>query len=142
MSREANKAIARRWFNAWYLGDPAVIDELVAPDFTRAGRALGPEGARQVFQGLHNAWSDSTFTIEEMLAEDDKVMVRFTGASTQSGAINHPVFGHIPASGTRAPHAGVNIYRIVDGKVAEETTQHDGLGIFLALGAIQPAAKT
>src|SRR5262245_6586611 len=109
MTLDQTKAIARRWFNAWYFGDPAVIDERAAPQCGRMGRSLGHDGAVEMCKRLAARWGEADFTIDDVSAEGDEVMVRFSGTAVHRGEMNTPYTGLIPSTGKRVNHQGINI---------------------------------
>jgi predicted SnoaL-like aldol condensation-catalyzing enzyme len=90
MSIEANKALARRFVDEIAnRGNLAIADELFAPDFeTRDAvvpTAPGPEGVKQVFRAVLAAFPDFHETVEDVLADEDRVMVRLLSAWTDAG---------------------------------------------------------
>ena len=75
-----------------------------------------------------------SFSLEgDFIAEGDKVVARWKGVATQTGA-----FGSIPATGKSATWTGISIFRIADGKVAEEIGEEDALSVFQQLGVVPP----
>ena len=136
MSTEENKAVVRRWIEeAWNRGSVAVIDELAAPDFVDhhllpgfppnvTGNKAWAHAARAGFPDIH-------ITIEDLIAEGDKVVsrIRFTGTHTGE-------FLGIPPSGKQATVEGIGISRILDGKAIEYWENFDALGLMQQIGAI------
>src|SRR5919205_184752 len=99
MAVEENKAIIRRWMDECYdRGNWALMDELFAPDFVNhdpaAPMARDREGLKQVLAAQLTAFPDRRTTIEDLLAEGDKVTKRTTFRGTQTGT-----FGAIPPTG-------------------------------------------
>jgi steroid delta-isomerase-like uncharacterized protein len=136
-----NKAIIRRWLDgAWNAGNPEAITELVHPYAVRRdGRhhfGFGSHHAdAQRFVGMvRAAFPDIHMTIEDQLAEDDKVATRWTLGGTQQGAI----LG-VPASGKYGSVTGLDISRIVNGQVVEHHSEWDSLGFLRQLGLLPPA---
>src|SRR5512139_4156001 len=91
MSTESNKAIARRFLEEVFgQGKLAVADEIVAPDHvdrgpsTLPGLPPGPEGSKMIVTVYRNAFPDIQFTIDEQIAEGDKVVTRWTGYGTHN----------------------------------------------------------
>ena len=90
MSVEDNKAIVRRWSEElWSQGKLEVADEIVAPDYVRHDPgdpfpARGPEDVKRLVGMLRAMLPDLTITIEDMIGERDKVMIRYTGAATDT----------------------------------------------------------
>ncbi len=134
---EENKAVVRRAFDAVSKGDLVVTDEITASDFVRHDLAStfeevrGVEAVRQFIVALRAAFPDLQLTVEDIIAEGDKVIVRFTGRGTQRGA-----FLGISPTGKAVTWAGINIYRVAGGKIAETWQLSDTLGLLRQLGAI------
>lgn len=138
MSAEENKALVRRLFDEVInAGDLARAGEFVADGFVEhnptPGQAPGVEGFEGVIGMLHSAFPDLHITIEDLVAEGEKVSVRLTVRGTHRG-----VFQGIPSTDRRVEWAGISILRIADGKVAERWFQSDVLGLRQQLGAIPP----
>ena len=143
MSTEQNKAIARRFLEEVFgQGKLAVVDEIVAPDHvdhgpsTLPGMPTGPEGSKMVVTIYRNAFPDIHFTIDEQIAEGDKVVTRWTGRGTHKGEL-----AGIPATGKSATVTGVGIDRIVNGKIVESWGIFDQFGMMQQLGIIPAASQ-
>ena len=139
MSIEENKAIARRWNEEiWDKGNLAAIDELLAPDFVfnyaPPGAAPDREGYKQTVTNLCAPFADIHSTIEDMVAEGDKVAVRWTWRGTHKGE-----FMGIAPTGKQVTITGISILRIVGGKIVEEWGEMDNLGMMQQLGAFPPS---
>ncbi len=116
-SPEANKAIIRRFYEEILTkGDLAVADELCAPDY--AGHFLPPtvppgiEGLKQLLTMYRTAFPDLRFTIEDLIAQGDKVVARATTRGTNQGTF----LGSAP-TGKQVAVTGIDMFRLVDGKV-------------------------
>ncbi len=134
MSREDNKALVRRWIEALNKQNLAAFDELCAPDFVHHSPSItvqGLEAYKQAISGEFTAFPDMRFTIEDILAEGDAVAVRLTGHGTHQGNLQG-----IPPTGKQATIPGMTIYRIADGKLAEQWESLDDLGLLQQLGVI------
>ena len=131
MSAEENKAIVRRLVEELALGNLDVVDELVAPDFVDRSLLPGQEADREGFKrsvaALNAPFSDTTITIEDQVAEGDKVVTWYTGSSTHDRG---PFMG-VPPTGRRDSFTGVFLHRVVGGKIVEEWSQGDFLNIML-----------
>ena len=115
----ANKALIRRLFEEVIpAGDPAAVRDLVAEDFLDhdplPGQPAGVEGAEYVVSTMHGAQPDLRFTIEELIAEADRVVILWTLRGTNTG----PMLGR-PASGRPVELTAIVIWRIADGRIAE-----------------------
>ncbi|HEV8714651.1 MAG TPA: ester cyclase [Candidatus Binatia bacterium] len=116
---EDNKALVRRWFEeVLNKKDLAAIGNFIAPTYVGhapgAPDVKGPDGFRQRLTALHAAFPDLTETIEDMIAEGDKVVVRNTLRGTHRGEI----MGMAP-TGKPVTWTTMGILRIVNGKFEE-----------------------
>jgi len=111
------------------------IDELVAEDFVEhvpfPGQGPGREGLRQVLAAFLSAFPDIRWTLEEQIAEGEKVVSRFTMTGTHRGD-----FLGIPPTGKSVNIWGVVIDVVRDGKFAESRIIMDTLGLMQQLGMI------
>ena len=142
MSPESNKAIARRFLEEVFgQGKLAVADEILAPDHVDHGPGAlpgmppGPEASKMLVTGYRNAFPDIHFTIDDQIAEGDKVVTRWTGHGTHKGEL-----AGIPATGKSATVTGMGVDRIVNGKIVESWGIFDQFGMMQQLGVI-PAAS-
>lgn len=94
-------------------------------------QAAGAAGARQVFTAFKFAFPDLHFTIEDILAEGDKVVWRWTSTGTNTGSMMG-----MPPTGKKATITGIEIYRMAGGKIAERWGNFDQLGLLQQLGVI------
>ena len=143
-SLEENKTLARRLIDeTWNKGNLAILDELMAADFTNhelpnpfdPGGGEGREGAKQDILANQTAFPDVHLTIDDQIAEGDRVVMRWTARGTNTGPL-----GRIPPTGKQASVTGVFIYRFADGKAVEGWTNFDALGLLLQLGVL-PAPR-
>ena len=133
---EHHKQLAEQvWEEIWHQGDLTRIDDLFTPDFVRhdpGGRELhGTEQNRQFIGGLRAAFPDLRFTTEDLVAEEDKVVVRYHFQGTHLGD-----FQGMPPTRKHVTYTGILIYRVADGKIAEQWTEFDLLGFLRQLGVI------
>jgi len=119
MSVEKNKALVRRLIEAWNTRNWAVFDEVMASNcidhYAPPSYKPGREGYREAEISFTNAFPDVQFTIEEMIAEGDKVAVRSTFSGTHKGE-----FMGIPPTNKRVTVPEISIWRIVGGRLVEE----------------------
>jgi C-1 hydroxylase len=133
MSLEENKAIIRRLMEAVYEQKLAVLEELVAPDFTEPDLKLkGLESMKQTVTTLLEGFPDLDVTIEDIIAEGDKVCDRVTATGTHTGE-----FHGIAPTGKKITFTGIRIWRIIDGKVIERTSVYDFLDLYKQLGVVE-----
>jgi steroid delta-isomerase-like uncharacterized protein len=135
MSTDANKTLVRRfWEGVFNEKNLAVIDEVCAADMvyhSPTGPIQGREAFKQYIGAYLNAFPDFHITIEDMVAEGDRVVVRQTTTATHQGELMG-----IPPTGKRIDVAGIHITRIVDGKGVEDWGSDDMLGLLQQLGVI------
>jgi steroid delta-isomerase-like uncharacterized protein len=138
MSAEDNKALSRRLFREfWDQKNLAVADELLAADHTDhtpgspPGLPPGPEGIKQFASVYFTAFPDLRVTIEDQVAEGERVVTRWTSYGTNSGSL----FG-MPATNRSATITGITIDRFAGGKIVETWTNFDNLGMLQQLGVV------
>lgn len=141
MGTEDNKAVARRYYqDVLNTGNIDALDELAVAQYNEhdplPGQATGREGLRQRVEMLRSAFHPQ-FTIDDMVAEQDKVVVRWTSRGTHVGA-----FMGLPATGKPFTFGGIDIHRLQDGKLAEHWHVVDQLSQLQQLGVIPQPAET
>ena len=138
MSLEENKAIIRSLYEADNKKDLSILDELISPDFFDPTFQLrGPESYKQFETLFFKGFPDWHETIKDIVAEADKVWVRFTGTGTHSGE-----WRGLAPTGKNITFHGVQIWRITDGKVVEKHSIIDLLDALKQLGVIEYTEKT
>ena len=139
MSAEDNKAIVRRAYDAINQNDLDALDEMVDSDITdhdpAPGQGPGLEGVKQYFSSLHTAFPDVHMDVEDMIAEGEKVVARVSVSGTHQGEF----LGIVP-TGNQVAIKGIDILRIVDGKVVEHWGKFDDLGMLQQLGVVEAPA--
>ena len=138
MLTETNKTVSRRFFDeVWNKGKLTVLDEIVTRDHVNSGPGTlpglpnGPEGAKQFVTAYRNAFPDVHFTIDDQIAEGEKVMTRWTAHGTHQGEL-----AGIPATGKTTTVTGIVVNRLVNGKIAESWGLFDQFGMMQQLGVI------
>jgi steroid delta-isomerase-like uncharacterized protein len=130
-SAEENKALAR---HSWELADnPDIIDEVYAPDVVWHNPdqdVHGIEEAKQFIGMYTTAFPDMSVTVEDAIAEGDKVVTRVTLRGTHQGEVE--AFG--PPTGRQVEGEGITIHRIEGGKIVEEWNAYDNLTLLQQLG--------
>jgi steroid delta-isomerase-like uncharacterized protein len=133
MSTEDNKNIVRRYQDAYNAGDFESLAEVMASDVLTPniarGMPPGVEGAKVVHQKTLLGMTDYHTTIEDLVAEGDKVVARVTMTGTHTGD-----FWGIPATGKRVNLTAIYIVRIADGKIVEHWGEENGIKVFRQLG--------
>lgn len=135
-----NKMTVRRIFDELETqGHLAAADEIFAKDFvnrTPFGENHGPEGAKEFARMLRTAFPDLHSTVEDQVAEGDKVATRFTARGTHRGE-----FGGIPPSGNLMEISGIVISRFANGKIVEQWGSPDVFSLMQQIGAIPAPGK-
>jgi len=136
MSTEANKVSLRRFYDEVFnKKNKSALDEFIAPnqvDHTAPpGTPGGLAGARQTITMYLTAFPDLHFTVEDLIAEGDKVVARLTMRGTQQGA-----FMGTPPTGKQVTSTAIDINRIVSGKSVEHWIEMDTLGLLQQLGVV------
>ncbi len=139
MSTEENKASMRRAIDeGWNQGNVAVFDELAVSNYVHhdpsSRDALTLEDFKQWVTETRNAFPDLHITTEDMIADEDKVVVRLTSRGTNTGDIVTPM--HIPATGKQVTTTSMVIVQYAGGKAVEGWSQGDDLGVYQQLGII------
>ena len=136
VSAEENKALVRRFVDEVQSGgNVGLIDEICSPEFVNHSAPPGipadREGIKIVTAMFRGAFPDSYFTVEDIMAEGDKVATRKTFHGTHEGE-----FMGVPASGRVVSMGLIDIVRISDGRVVEHWSMGDTLGLMRQLGVI------
>ena len=138
MLSETNKTLSLRFFDeVWNEGNLAVVDELILKDHVNSGPGTPPgltpgfEGTKQLVKMYRNAFPDIHFTIDEQIAEGDKVVTRWTAQGTHQAELVG-----IPATGKSSTVTGIVVDRFVNGKIAESWGIFDQFGMMQQLGVI------
>jgi steroid delta-isomerase-like uncharacterized protein len=132
---EQNKAIAQRSWELASQHNPDALEEVFAADLVwhEPDREVhGLEEAKQYYSTYLSAFPDLSFTVEDVLADGDKVVSRWTGRGTHQGEIEE--FG--PPTGKQIEIKGITIHRFEEGKIVEEWERYDILGLLQQLGLV------
>ena len=135
MATEANKAVARRYFDEFLnQGKGVVAEDLFAPTYrSHFPGSPGPLDRKEHDQltiRLFVAFPDGRFTVEDTIAEGDRVVSRYTFHGTNQGP-----FQGTPPTGQRITFTGNEIHRIVDGRIVEQWSEFDSPGVARQLGS-------
>ncbi len=135
MGAEENKALVRRLQEAWDKGNLDVLDELLAPNFVdhnpMPGLPADRAGQKQRMTLFRAAFPDLKTTVEDLVAEGDKVVLRGTARGTHKGE-----FQGMAPTGKQVAVQGIFIGRVVGGKLVETWEQFDAMGLMQQLGAM------
>lgn len=138
---ERNKVVLNRfWEEVWDQGKLDVVDEIFHPNFVDHGLApgltkQGPEGAKEAVMQFREAMPDLYLKVDDILAEGDKVLTRWTSGGTQTGPLRS-ARGDIPASGRTGVVQGMTLNRVEDGRIIEAWDNFDIMGMLQQLGVI------
>ncbi|MGR8922822.1 ester cyclase [Rhizobium leguminosarum] len=136
MAMERNKMAMRRFVEFINTASEQLAAELIAPEaiFHVPGRQeplRGPDGYLEIIGMMRGGFPDIQWTLEEIIAEDDKIAARFTMRGTHQG----PFLGVEP-TGKSITVQAVNFYRLAEGKFVEERGQPDLLSLLQQIGAV------
>jgi predicted ester cyclase len=142
MSIEHNKKLVEYTFERLFNhGEISIADEVVSEEFINydapPDAPTGPAGLRYIVTQLRTAFPDIHFEVEEMVAEDDKVVARTTMSGTHLGDF----FGIAP-TGRRVAQEQIHILRFENGKTVEHRAVRDDLGTMQQLGVIPVGASS
>lgn len=130
-TREENKHTVTRLFETFNQGDLGLVDQLVGPGYVGAQGDQGPAGFKAVVAGLRAAFPDLHYVIDDLVAEDQQVAVRWHWSGTHLGP-----FRAFPATGKPVSNTGLGIFRVAGGKIVAATLETDRLGFLEQIGAI------
>ena len=138
MTTDQNKAVYRRFIQEVFNeGRLDALDELLSPSYVLRdappGAPPGPQAVAEVVRMFRAAFPDLAITIDDLVAEGDKVCARATTRGTHRG----PMFG-LPPTGKPVTMTGLTMVRIVDGRLVESWVRNDVAGLMRQLGAGSP----
>lgn len=131
-----NKSLVWRFVaELWNAKVPELAGEYIAPCYVRHDPLAPPgccglEGFLDAFRSYRDAFTDLTITVDQMVAEAEIVVIRWTMSGTHTGQ-----FHALAATGRQITVAGTSIIRVSGGRISEEWIQWDALGMLKQLGA-------
>ncbi|NIO11529.1 MAG: DUF4440 domain-containing protein [Deltaproteobacteria bacterium] len=135
MSEENKALILRQLEEVMNKHNPDAIDEFYAPDlvYHNAPPGIPPtrEGVKAQVAMYMGAFPDTKVTSDFLVAEGDKVVIRWTATGTHTGDL-----GEIPATGKRTKTTGIAIFRVAGGKIVEEWFESDTMDLMQQLGVV------
>jgi steroid delta-isomerase-like uncharacterized protein len=140
MSVEDNKALVRRSIEGENQADLGMVEDCYATNYVHHDpdnpAVRDWPGLKEAFLGYFAAFPDGHVVIDDLIAEDDKVVKRWTSRGTHKGE-----FAGIPATGKQVSFTGATTYRVAGGKIVEGWWSYDLFGMLQQLGAIPAPAE-
>jgi steroid delta-isomerase-like uncharacterized protein len=139
---ESNKNVVRRLFEeVWNKGNLQVTDDLFTPNYAHHDTSTpdvgrGPDSEKKRATLYRTAFPDMRLTIEDLIAEGETVMARWSCKGTHKGDLSG-----IPPTGTQVSMTGVSVARFTNGKMSEGWVNWDALGVMQQLGAVPDLSK-
>ncbi len=131
--RIENKALAKRWLDElWTKGNYNAARDILAADYMRHdpfNKINNPEEYCEFIRMFRMAFPDIEYTADDMIAERDYVLIRWTARGSNTGPLMI-----LPATGKRIELNGLDLLRIENGKVVESWPGYDGLSLLRLLG--------
>lgn len=141
MTDEQNRKLVEDYFKAWTAADATKLDRLLDNGFKfnnpPPGITPDKKGAIQMSQMFRKGFPDMEMRIEKWVTEGENVAVRIVGSGTHKGE-----FMGIAATNKRTETAAVSIVTVRNGKIVEDVTEFDALGLLTKLGAIPEMTPT
>ena len=143
---EENKAVIRRYFDE-VMGqeDLAAASELVSADYLNhslANPAIGFVSLRQRITSLRSAFPDAKITLEDLIAEGEKVIARWTLRGTHQGLFHDGLVNNVAPTGKPVTMTAISIFRVENGKIVECWSERDRLGRLHQLGVLAPLIES
>ena len=135
MPAEESKALAQRSWEIVSQRNPDLLEEVYSADLVwhEPDRDVqGLEEGKQFLSTYLSAFPDLHFTVEDVIAEGEKAVTRWTIRGTHEGEVEE--FG--PPTGKHIELEGITIHRVEDGKIVEEWERYDNLGVMQQLGLV------
>ena len=138
-----NKAIIRRLYDeVWNERKVEVIKEIISPSHALhgpivSGSSIGPEAYKRNVLVFLAGYPDLHWTIEDTIAENDKVVACWTISGTHRGD-----YMGIPATNKKVSVDGITIHHIADGKIMDSYSNWDVLGMMQQVGVVPPLGQT
>jgi predicted ester cyclase len=145
MSAEENKALIQHYIDeVWHAKAVHRLGDLFADEFTSHSANWGDmdlDTFRREVEATRAVFPDAAFTIDDLIAEGDRVVMRWTMRGTHQGAIETP-WGTIAPTGRRVESTGIKIYRIEGGKIVQRWSAFDPIAPLMQIGAFPTLATS
>ena len=133
---EQNKKAVEELFEACFnQGQHQVLDKLLSPDYVGAQGEKGPEAFKRTVMGLKTAFPDIHYAVNDVVAEGDKVAVRWRWSGTHQGP-----FRTFAPTGKAMTNTGTAIFQLRDGKIVAASLETDRLGFLQQMDIVPPDA--
>lgn len=124
-----NKELVGRFYQKVFIDwDLSLVDELIDPQFRSddwsKDAGTGPQAFLDFYSGVRSAFPDTRYEVDDLIAADDRVVVRWRLLGTHEGN-----FGNIPPTGRSITLKGIAIYRVMAGKLMERWVVYDLQGL-------------
>ncbi len=141
MDTEKNKATVKRYYEeVWNQFNIDAIDEIFTPDYRVPNappwRKPGVQGLREFVTDNHRMFPDLVYQVDDLVAEKDKVAVRFSGGGTHKGDLVGPV-GLVPATNRKVTWRGIMIFEFRNGKIIESNGVTNNMELMQQLGVVR-----
>ena len=130
---ENNRKVETLFDNCFNQGDLGLLDQMVAPEYVGPQGSKGPDGFRGIVVSLRTGFPDIHYTLEDVIAEGDRVAVRWHWTGTNKGP-----FRAFPPTGKTFTNPGVGIFQFKDGKIVAAALETDRLGFLEQMGIVPP----
>lgn len=128
---QKNKEVVRRLYeDCLNKRDFELLGELISEDYSGIRRETGPSGFQKTTQSIIQAFPDIKWTIEDLVAEGDKVVVRWSWQGTHTGTFRNL----FPPTRAKVTDHAIAIYQLRDSKIVKAWIQSDRLGFLQQLG--------
>lgn len=138
---ETNRKLVEDYMNAWSGADTRKLESILDNSFKFSNPPPGftpdRKGAIEMAQAFHKGFPDLRTRYTDWVIQGDKVAVRFIGSGTHKGE-----FMGVPATDKKAETSGIAIVTVRNGKIVNDTTEFDALGLMTQIGAIPPLGES
>ena len=132
---DENKTLVRRYYDEVLTGrDRGLLEQLVDPSFVShisGGPDVGADVYAAAVDATHTAFLDLVVTVHDQIAEEDKVVTRWSATGTQTGS-----FAGVTATGRSITVTGIHIHRVLDGRLLEHWEELNLLSALRQMGAL------
>jgi predicted ester cyclase len=139
-SATRNEACVRGHFEIWNQGALDTIGNYFAADFSNFGMLIDVDQVRRIVQAWRTAFPDLHYTVDALLAEDDRVVAHVTFSGTQRGPLPLRDWAMLPVTGKHFTVKHMHLFRLRDSKIVEHWAVRDDLGMLVQLGHVAPPA--